>query len=212
MAKSLKGITIDIGGNTEPLEKSLSSVNKTSRSLQVELRQVEKLLKLDPTNTELLAQKQNLLADSISATSEKLEALKAAEAQVQAQFERGEIAEEQYRAFQREIIKTENELNNMKSALQVATRNLDEFGDNNGVAKEEAEKLNKSIRDQEEALEAERKALEEAEKAAEMNRAYEEASHRRYDYNSTPIFALHHFLQWCSMWRIGSYAYALPSG
>ena len=112
MAKNLKGITIDIGGNTEPLEESLSSVNKTSRSLQVELRQVEKLLKLDPTNTELLVQKQNLLADSISATSEKLEALKAAEAQVQAQFERGEIAEEQYRAFQREIIKTENELNN----------------------------------------------------------------------------------------------------
>lgn len=169
MAKSLKGITIDIGGNTEPLEKSLSSVNKTSRSLQVELRQVEKLLKLDPTNTELLAQKQNLLADSISATSEKLEALKAAEAQVQAQFERGEIAEEQYRSFQREIIKTENELNNMKSALQVATRNLDEFGDNNGVAKEEAEKLNKSIRDQEEALEAERKALEEAEKAQKQH-------------------------------------------
>lgn len=169
MAKSLKGITIDIAGNTEPLEKSLSSVNKTSRSLQVELRQVEKLLKLDPTNTELLVQKQNLLADSISATSEKLEALKAAEAQVQAQFERGEIAEEQYRAFQREIIKTENELNNMKSALQVATRNLDEFGDNNGVAKEEAEKLNKSIKEQNEALEAEKEALREAEKAQKQH-------------------------------------------
>lgn len=169
MAKKLKGITIDIGGNTEPLEKSLSSVNKTSRSLQVELRQVEKLLKLDPTNTELLVQKQNLLADSISATSEKLEALKAAEAQVQAQFERGEIAEEQYRAFQREIIKTENELNNMKSALQVATRNLDEFGDNNGVAKEEAEKLNKSIKEQNEALEAEKEALREAEKAQKQH-------------------------------------------
>lgn len=169
MAKNLKGITIDIGGNTEPLEKSLSSVNKTSRSLQVELRQVEKLLKLDPTNTELLVQKQNLLADSISATSEKLESLKAAEAQVQAQFERGEIAEEQYRAFQREIIKTENELNNMKSALQVATRNLNEFGDNNGVAKEEAEKLNKTIKEQNEALEAEKEALKQAEKAQKQH-------------------------------------------
>ena len=165
MAKNLKGITIDIGGNTEPLEKSLNEVNKTSRSLQVELRQVEKLLKLDPTNTELLVQKQNLLADSISSTSEKLEALKAAEAQVQAQFEKGVIAEEQYRAFQREIIKTENELNNMKSALQVATRNLNEFGDNNGVAKEEAEKLNKSIKEQKEALEAEKEALKQAEEA-----------------------------------------------
>ena len=179
MAKSLKGITIDIGGNTEPLEKSLSSVNKTSRSLQVELRQVEKLLKLDPTNTELLVQKQNLLADSISSTSEKLDALKAAEAQVQAQFERGEIAEEQYREFQREIIKTENELKNMKSALQVATRNLNEFGDNNGVAKEESEKLNKSIQEQKEALESEKKALKQAEEAQkkhaeEVNKAKKE--------------------------------------
>lgn len=179
MAKNLKGITIDIGGNTEPLEKSLDSVNKTSRSLQVELRQVEKLLKLDPTNTELLVQKQNLLADSISSTSEKLDALKAAEAQVQAQFEKGEIAEEQYRAFQREIVKTENELNNMKSALQVATRNLNEFGDNNGVAKEESEKLNKSIREQKEALEAEKEALKQAEEAQkkhkeEVNKAKKE--------------------------------------
>lgn len=179
MAKNLKGITIDIGGNTEPLEKSLSSVNKTSRSLQVELRQVEKLLKLDPTNTELLVQKQNLLADSISSTSEKLDALKAAEAQVQAQFERGEIAEEQYREFQREIIKTENELKNMKSALQVATRNLNEFGDNNGVAKEESEKLNKSIQEQKEALESEKEALKQAEEAQkkhaeEVNKAKKE--------------------------------------
>lgn len=170
MAKSLKGITIDIGGNTEPLEKSLSSVNKTSRSLQVELRQVEKLLKLDPTNTELLVQKQNLLADSISSTSEKLDALKAAEAQVQAQFERGEIAEEQYREFQREIIKTENELKNMKSALQVATRNLNEFGDNNGVAKEESEKLNKSIQEQKEALLAEKEALNQAKEAQKKHK------------------------------------------
>ena len=170
MAKSLKGITIDIGGNTEPLEKSLSSVNKTSRSLQVELRQVEKLLKLDPTNTELLVQKQNLLVDSISSTSEKLDALKAAEAQVQAQFERGEIAEEQYREFQREIIKTENELKNMKSALQVATRNLNEFGDNNGVAKEESEKLNKSIQEQKEALAAEKEALNQAKEAQKKHK------------------------------------------
>ena len=170
MAKSLKGITIDIGGNTEPLEKSLSSVNKTSRSLQVELRQVEKLLKLDPTNTELLVQKQNLLADSISSTSEKLDALKAAEAQVQVQCERGEIAEEQYREFQREIIKTENELKNIKSALQVATRNLNEFADNNGVAKEESEKLNKSIQEQKEALAAEKEALNQAKEAQKKHK------------------------------------------
>lgn len=105
--------------------------------------------------------------------------MKAAEAQVQAQFERGEIAEEQYREFQREIIKTENELKNMKSALQVATRNLNEFGDNNGVAKEESEKLNKSIQEQKEALESEKEALKQAEEAQkkhaeEVNKAKKE--------------------------------------
>lgn len=181
MAKNLKGITIDIGGNTEPLEKSLSSVNKTSRSLQVELRQVEKLLKLDPTNTELLVQKQNLLADSISSTSEKLDALKAAQAQVQAQFERGEIAEEQYREFQREIVKTENELKNIKGALQQATRNLNEFGDNNGVAKEEAEKLNKSILAQKEALKSEKEALKQAEEAQKKHKEEVEKAKKELD-------------------------------
>lgn len=179
MASKLKGITIEIGGNTEPLQKSLDGVNKKSRSLQVELRQVERLLKLDPSNTELLVQKQNLLADSISATSQKLDGLKAAESQVQAQFERGEIVEEQYRAFQREIIKTENELNQMRTSLQVATRNLNEFGDNNGVAREEAERLNRSIVEQNESLQAERQALRQAKEAQkqhaeEVNKAKKE--------------------------------------
>ena len=169
MANNLKGITIEIGGNTEPLQKALTGVNKTSRSLQVELRQVEKLLQLDPTNTELLVQKQNLLADAVLNTSKKLDALKGAQAQVQTQFERGEIAEEQYRAFQREIIQTENELNNMRSALQIASRNLNEFGDNNGVAKEEAEALERAIREQNETLEREREALRQAEEAQKQH-------------------------------------------
>ena len=128
MAKGIKGITVEIGGNTGPLDKALEDVNKRSRSLQVELRQIERLLKFDPTNTELLAQKQTILSKSVETTEEKLKALKNAQVQVQAQFEKGEIAEEQYRAFQREIVKTENELNTIKSTLDVATRNLKEIG------------------------------------------------------------------------------------
>lgn len=162
MAKGIKGITVEIGGNTGPLDKALEDVNKRSRSLQVELRQVERLLKFDPTNTELLAQKQTILSKSIETTEEKLKALKNAQVQVQAQFEKGEIAEEQYRAFQREIVKTENELNTIKSTLDVATRNLKEFGDNNGVAKQEAEKLEKALKEQKNALEAEKEALKNA--------------------------------------------------
>lgn len=107
MARNIKGIQIDIGGNTAPLDKALQGVNKTSKSLQTELKQVEQLLKLDPTNTELLAQKQKLLAQSVDNTSDKLKTLKESEKQVQEQFKQGKITEEQYRAYQREIAKTE---------------------------------------------------------------------------------------------------------
>ena len=79
MAKGIKGITVEIGGNTGPLDKALEDVNKRSRSLQVELRQVERLLKFDPTNTELLAQKQTILSKSVETTEEKLKALKNAQ-------------------------------------------------------------------------------------------------------------------------------------
>ncbi|MBO3443415.1 phage tail tape measure protein [Clostridium sp. CCUG 7971] len=164
MAKGIKGITVEIGGDTGPLDKALGDVNKNSRSLQVELRQVEKLLKLDPTNTELLAQKQELLSQSVGTTEEKLNALKAAQVQVKEQFENGDIGEEQYRAFQREIIKTENELSNIKGSLQTATRNLEEFGDNHGVAKDEAEKLSRAVEEQNNALDAEKEALKQAER------------------------------------------------
>lgn len=84
MGAGIKGITIDIGGNTAPLNKALSEVNKTSRNLQNELKQVDKLLKLDPKNTELLAQKQKLLSEQIESTKGKLDTLKEAEKQVQA--------------------------------------------------------------------------------------------------------------------------------
>ena len=162
---AIKGITVEIGGDTTKLGKALGESEKHSRSLQVELRQIEKLLKFDPTNTELLIQKQNVLADMIAETTNKLNTMKEAEAQVIAQFERGDIGEEQLRAFQREIIQTEKSLGEMKTELQAATRNLDEFGDNNGIAKAEAAKLEKQIQEQNDALEAEKKALQEAEKA-----------------------------------------------
>ena len=66
---------------------------------------MERLLKLDPTNTELLAQKQDLLSKRVENTKDKLAALKEVEAKVQEQFKKGTIAEEQYRAFQREVVK-----------------------------------------------------------------------------------------------------------
>lgn len=118
MAGNIKGITIEIGGDTQKLNKALEDVNKKSKSIQSELKQVEKLLKLDPKNTELLAQKQKLLAEAVANSKEKLDRLKAAQEQVNKQFQKGEISEEQYRAFQREVAKAEQELAGFEKQLK----------------------------------------------------------------------------------------------
>jgi phage-related minor tail protein len=107
MANKIKGLIVEIGGNTAPLEKALQDVNKKSRDLSSELGQINKLLKFDPGNADLLAQKQKVLAEAVETTSEKLDKLKEAEKQVQKQFEKGEVSEEQVRELQREIIATE---------------------------------------------------------------------------------------------------------
>jgi len=114
MASNIKGITIEIGGNTGPLQDALKDVNKTSRDLQSELKAVNYQLKFEPTSTVLLAQKQKLLAESVTITSGKLGTLKDAENQAQDQFKKGKISEEQYRALQREVIKTESHLGNLE--------------------------------------------------------------------------------------------------
>ena len=135
MARKIKGITIEIGGDVRPLNKALEEVNKKSRDLRGELRQVERLLKLDPKNTELLAQKQKILTDAVAQTKDKLDVLREAQKQVQEQFERGEIGEEQYRALQREIIQTEQDLKKLEQRLKEVekqtsswTYKLDEAG------------------------------------------------------------------------------------
>lgn len=116
--KRIKGITIQLGADSKPLEKALKGVEKTSTDISKELREVEQLLKFNPNNTVALTQKQELLEKQIGAVAEKLDVLKEAEAEVQEQFEKGEIAEEQYRAFQREIEKTEDYLGNLENKLK----------------------------------------------------------------------------------------------
>lgn len=118
MAETIKGINIVIGAETTGLQKALSDVNKKSKDIQSELKQVDKLLKLDPKNTELVAQKQKLLSEAVANSKEKLDRLKSAQEQVNEQFKKGEISEEQYRAFQREIAKTEQELAGFEKQLK----------------------------------------------------------------------------------------------
>lgn len=129
MANNIKGITIEIGGDTTKLDKALGNVNKSVKSTQAELKEVEKLLKLDPKNTEALAQKQELLKKAIGETKEKLDVLKTAEAQVQEQFQRGEISEEQYRALKREIEATELSLKKLEEEASQSNLTLQKVGD-----------------------------------------------------------------------------------
>ncbi|WP_257127395.1 hypothetical protein [Bacillus cereus] len=117
MAGRIKGITVEISGNTIGLQNALKDVNKQSDALTKELKDVERLLKFNPNNVEALAQKQKILTQSIENTTKKLDQLKSAQQQVEAQFARGDIGEEQYRAFRREIEFTEGSLNGLKGKL-----------------------------------------------------------------------------------------------
>lgn len=124
----IKGLTVEIGGDTTKLGKALESVNGKAKSLSSELGQVNRLLKLDPGNADLLAQKQEILAEAISNTRAKLETLKTAEAQVQAQFERGEASAEQVRELQREIVATEQKLGQYERAAQETAEAIEQLG------------------------------------------------------------------------------------
>lgn len=121
MANRIKGITVEIGGDTTGLDKALKSVNTSIRSTQSALKDVNRLLKLDPSNTELLSQKQKLLKDAIAATKEKLDSLKVAQEQAKQQLENGELGQDKYDALQREIVETEEELRRLQQ--EAATTN-----------------------------------------------------------------------------------------
>ena len=123
----IKGITVEIGGDTTGLEKALQSVNKSLRDTQSQLKDVERLLKLDPSNTELLSQKQKLLAQSISDTKQKLEALKTAQEQAKQQLDSGDLGKDKYDALQREIIETEQELEKLAKQAGEANTALNQI-------------------------------------------------------------------------------------
>ncbi len=115
MARKIKGITVEIGGDTTKLDKALSDVNKQLGQTQQDLKDVERLLKLDPTNVTLLEQKQRLLTEAVGNTSKKLETLKTAAQQANDALKKGEINQRQYDTLQREITETERKLKDLES-------------------------------------------------------------------------------------------------
>lgn len=129
MANRIKGITVEIGGDTTKLQTALKGVNGQIKNTQSALRDVEKLLKLDPHNTELLSQKQKLLTQAIGETKEKLATLKTAAEQANEQLQKGEITQEQYDALQREIVETEAELKRLEQQASTTNATLTKIGD-----------------------------------------------------------------------------------
>ena len=126
-ANRIKGITIEIGGDTTKLQTALKGVNTQVKSTQQQLKDVEKLLKLDPGNTELIAQKHKLLGEAVAATKEKLETLKTATEQANTALANGDISQEQYDALQREIIETEQDLKKLEEQAKQSGTALQEI-------------------------------------------------------------------------------------
>ena len=127
-ASRIKGITIEIGGDTTKLQTALKGVNTEIKNTQVQLKDVEKLLKLDPGNTELLAQKHKLLGQAVEETKNKLETLKTAQQQADEALKNGTISKDQYDALQREIIETEQELKRLEEQANQSATALQKIG------------------------------------------------------------------------------------
>lgn len=138
---TLKGITVEIGGDTTKLGDAILKARKSASDLSGELRGVESLLKLDPTNTVLLAQKQDILAESIAGAKDKLKMLIAAQESMSNQLADGKISPEQYRDFEREIESTRQQLTRLEAA---ASGTDDAVADVGGAAKEAGEKAEKA--------------------------------------------------------------------
>lgn len=134
--KKIKGITIQLEGDASPLEKTLRDVDNASKETTKELNKINRALKFDTNNTVLLAQKQEVLQEAIQGSTQKLDALRQAQSEVERMFQSGEIDGAAYREFKREIQETEgrlkaykNQLSNMGTAqadFANATRKLEE--------------------------------------------------------------------------------------
>lgn len=153
MADRIKGITIEIGGDATKLSSALNDVNKKTKETQKQLNDVNKLLKLDPTNTTLLDQKMRLLGTQIGTTKDKLDKLKSAQTEMDEGLKTGKVTQEQYDAYQREIIETEQQLKSLEeqqkqcdsavsASLKAVGSKLEEVG---GKVKDVGDSLTKNV-------------------------------------------------------------------
>lgn len=117
-SKKIQGITIKLGVDNTALGKALKSIRNESKGISGELTQVNRLLKFDPGNTEVLAQKQTLLAKAVETSTKELDALKKAQGQVEDMFKNGDIGEKEYREFQRAVVQAEQSVKKYETQLK----------------------------------------------------------------------------------------------
>lgn len=152
MAGNIKGLTIEIGGDTTKLDKALKGVNASARDLNSQLREINTSLKFNPKSTELMEQKQRALATAIENTAKKLETLKTAQEQAADALARGDIGQDEYDALRREIIKTENQLKSLNGELKsleskwvTGGKKIEEYGNKIQSAGEKVGKAGKTL-------------------------------------------------------------------
>lgn len=128
-SKQIKGITIEIGANTTKLDKAIGEIEKDSRKINTELREVDRTMKTSGESATLWKQKQTLLTQALESSKEKLELLEKSQEQVNKQFQDGTIGEEQYRAFQRETEKARGEVERYQKGIEEANTKIRVLGD-----------------------------------------------------------------------------------
>ena len=127
--EKIKGLTVQIGGDTSKLGEALQTLAQKSKATSKELADINRALKLDPTNTDLLAQKQQVLAEQISATKDKVDILRQAQQQAAEQLKNGDIGADEYRKLQREVIFAEQKLNSLEQQASDVEKALRDAGD-----------------------------------------------------------------------------------
>ena len=147
-ANNLKGLTIEIGGDTTSLSNALKNVNKDISTIQANLRTVNSALKLDPSNVEAVAMKQELLSQSVDATREKLETLQEARRQADEQMANGvEVDQRAYQSLQAEIVRASSSLNDYERQLREMGEAADDAADDVDDLSDAADDADRNIED-----------------------------------------------------------------
>lgn len=172
MAGTIKGIIVEIGGDTSGLQKALRSVNTATSSLTKELRGINSLLKLDPSNAELLSQKQEVLTENIEQTSKKLKTLESVQDQVYKKWQKYTEVKAQIDKVAESISKTEEELSNLKKEQEKAQKAFD----NGKITQQQFDEINHKVKECKTSLSdlrKEQKKLNEETVSTENYRAYQ---------------------------------------